>query len=75
MSKQLPARPNLEHLKTQAKDLLAAFERGEPEALARFAAALPHEKKELALHDAQFVVAREYGFSNWNALSRSATPS
>jgi Lon protease-like protein len=78
MSKKLPARPNLEHLKTQAKDLLAAHERGEPAALARFAAELPNEKKRkseresekksAALHDAQFVVAREYGFANWNAL-------
>ncbi len=48
-AKQLPARPNLDQLKRQAKELLTAG-------------------KASALHDAQTILAREYGFPSWNAL-------
>jgi Lon protease-like protein len=77
MRKELPARANLEHLKAQAKDLLEAFRRKEPRALERVRASLPALTSaddaalgatELALHDAQSVIAREYGFPSWNAL-------
>jgi Lon protease-like protein len=60
----LPAKPSLEHLKAQAKDLLAAAKRGDADALARF----PRASATLALHDAQSVLAREYGFPSWRAL-------
>ena len=36
MSRDLPAHPNLEHLKNQAKELLKDFERGNPAAVERF---------------------------------------
>lgn len=39
--KQLPNRPNPDLLKKQAKELLAAYRRGDPDALARFREALP----------------------------------
>lgn len=75
-SSRLPDRPNLERLKKQAKALLRAAHAGEGSALQRFtvlpafantaAAKLP--AAELALHDAQSVIAREYGFPSWNAL-------
>jgi ankyrin repeat protein len=45
----LPARPNLRHLKDQARDLLRA---GEAESVA----------------DAQFQIARRYGFASWPKL-------
>lgn len=45
----LPDRPNLRHLKDQAKDL---FKRGQAETLT----------------NAQFKIAREYGFSSWQKL-------
>jgi len=75
-AQQLPERPNLEQLKRQAKDLLQAAHRGETSALARFrklpAFATTRDggpsPESLALHDAQSVVAREYGFDSWNAL-------
>ncbi|HEX2324764.1 MAG TPA: hypothetical protein VHQ00_05150, partial [Chloroflexota bacterium] len=35
MVRLLPPRPSLEHLKQQAKDLIGAYRRGEPEAQAR----------------------------------------
>jgi ankyrin repeat protein len=72
----LPARPNLEQLKRQAKELLRAARAQDPAALARFRA-LPgfidrsdpeFAALHFALHDAQSAVAREYGFASWNAL-------
>src|ERR1700761_2527959 len=63
----LPARPNLEHLKKQAKLLLRGVLRADTAAIERFAhmqvtAASPK------LADALHVVAREYGFDNWSGL-------
>ena len=37
----LPERPNLDHLKKQAKDLLARIRTGDPAAMARMRTALP----------------------------------
>jgi Lon protease-like protein len=77
VSRQLPAKPNLEHLKSQAKDLLDAHRRGEPKAFPRIRAAVPafaHMADEalarapFALHDAQSAIAREYGFVSWAEL-------
>src|SRR4051812_36580601 len=77
MRKELPVRANLEHLKSQAKDLLDAFRSKDPTALARFREALPAARgaddqrlaaMELALHDAQSVIAREYGFTSFAEL-------
>ena len=75
-SQPLPERANLEQLKKQAKSLLHAAQGREPDALSRFQV-LPHLARlsaaelgatSLALHDAQSVIAREYGFKSWNEL-------
>ncbi|MDQ3995731.1 MAG: hypothetical protein M3303_01800, partial [Gemmatimonadota bacterium] len=63
----LPARPDLEQQKKLAKELFRAFRAGDREAIARMRAELP-DKAELSLADAQFVLAREYGFSSWREL-------
>ncbi|RYF76283.1 MAG: hypothetical protein EOO29_22915, partial [Comamonadaceae bacterium] len=72
--KRIPPRPDLGHVKKQAKDLLAGYRRGEPEALARFRNALPSAAGLgdaaiaalcLRLHDAQSCLAREHGFASW----------
>jgi len=55
MSRELPQKPNLEHLKKQAKDLLRKLEKDG-------AAESPK------LADAQHLIAREYGFANWAKL-------
>ena len=77
MSRPLPSKPNLEHLKSQAKDLLDAHRRGEPEAFARIRAAVPAfarmsddalARAPFALHDAQSAIAREYGVASWAEL-------
>jgi len=75
-SKQLPERANLEQLKKQAKTLLRSARAKDPTALERFRvlptlAALPAEELaalDLALHEAQSVIAREYGFKSWREL-------
>ena len=75
-TRQLPARPNLEHLKKEAKSLLGAAQRHESDALRRFSVLPSFSGKsldqiaasDLALHDAQSTLAREHGFASWNAL-------
>ena len=68
----LPARPNLEFERKQAKKLLALLKKGDPEALARFHAKLKHsvdtKPDVFKLADAQFTIAREYGFTSWPRL-------
>jgi hypothetical protein len=82
MSKQLPVRPSLDHLEAQAKDLLVAVERHDTDAFARVRRSLPAARGAadekirclgLALHDAQSVIAREYGFSSWAELKAEVT--
>jgi ankyrin repeat protein len=63
----LPARPDLEQQRKLAKELLASFRHGEPEARTRVSAELP-DKHRIVLADAQYVLAREYGFKSWGAL-------
>jgi uncharacterized protein (TIGR03067 family) len=55
VDKKLPARPNLEHLRGQAKALLPQ---------------LKQRDKTARLADAQLAIAREAGFASWPALSR-----
>ncbi|MBI1176243.1 ankyrin repeat domain-containing protein [bacterium] len=72
MTKSLPSRPNLEQLKNQAKDLLKSLKLGDASAHARFAEYHPKwsaaQAGEMALADAQLVIAREYGFASWAKL-------
>jgi uncharacterized protein (TIGR03067 family) len=79
VSKTLPARPNLDHLRSQAKTLLAALKDGAPAAAQQFIEHLPEARHLTAgavreagyrLADAQSVVARQTGFASWPALSR-----
>ena len=76
-ARTLPARPNLEQLKLQAKELLHAHQDGSIGAAARIATHHPQfagksvpsvRDAEVALADAQLVLAREYGFESWPAL-------
>lgn len=75
-ARRLPDRPNLDQLKQQAKDLLRAARAHDSAALARFRilpAFARHADADLrhaspALHDAQSVIAREYGLASWNEL-------
>jgi ankyrin repeat protein len=73
----LPARPNLEQYKKQAKELLRDASALEPTALARFHKhhprvqnSSPHQPADLTLADAQIVLAREHGFNSWPAFAK-----
>ena len=65
----LPERANLDQQRKLAKELLAAFRLGDAEANARVRAELP-DKQRIVLADAQYVLAREYGFASWRELKR-----
>ncbi len=57
VTRTLPARPDLDQLKRQAKDLLADSRHGDHAARARL-----DGNAGARLSDAQFVIAREHGF-------------
>src|SRR4051812_21315309 len=63
----LPPHARLEQQQKLAKELLAAFRRGDRDAIGRIRATLP-DKQRIVLADAQFTIAREYGFVHWPAL-------
>ncbi|HEV7992168.1 MAG TPA: ankyrin repeat domain-containing protein [Gemmatimonadaceae bacterium] len=72
----LPDSPDLDQLRRQAKELLRSARAADHTALSRFRV-LPSLRQAsdddlacaaLALHDAQSVIAREHGFTSWNAL-------
>jgi hypothetical protein len=65
---RLPARPSLEQLQKQAKELLRQHRASNPAAADRFRAANQHATGRRTLADAQFVVARECGFETWAKL-------
>lgn len=79
VAKQLPPRPNLDHLRGQAKTLLAAIAAGDSEAIATIQKHLPSAKEmskeqvreaNFRLADAQSAVARKTGFASWPQLAR-----
>ena len=60
----LPARPSLDHLRRQARDLLRAARAGDTTAAGRIRAVADA----LTLASAQLAVAREYGFASRTRL-------
>lgn len=75
--RSLPDRPSLEQLRKQAKELVKNHRAREAATLALIRECLPalagKTDEEIvlfpfALHDAQSVVARQYGFPGWNQL-------
>jgi len=61
----LPPRPNLDHLRRQARDLLRAARAGDAAAADRIRAVSGRP----TLAAAQLAVAREYGFASWARLT------
>src|SRR5579884_2323354 len=77
VKRRLPARPHLDIPRREARELLEACRRSDPDALDRIRRRHPKFKDtpdhaaippRLKLSDAQLVVAREYGFSTWAML-------
>src|SRR5262245_8566058 len=62
--RSLPAHPDLDQLRRQAKELLRAAQAGDTAAIARIQAV----SDELTLATAQLALAREYGFASWPRL-------
>jgi len=62
--RDLPARPDLDQLRHQARELLRAAQGGNAEATARVSAV----SGRLVLSSAQLALAREYGFETWAQL-------
>lgn len=60
----LPANPDLDQLRRQAKELVRAAKAGDADALRRIRAV----SDRLALDSAQLALAREYGFASWPGL-------
>src|SRR5689334_5542998 len=82
VSRGLPAKPHLDVPKREAHDLLKEWRAGMPEALDRIQRRHPRFREaapaaiaagKFLLNDAQLVVAREYGFSNWTELKERIT--
>jgi hypothetical protein len=65
---KLPVRPSLESLRKQAKKLARDIVAGNADAIARARAQLSEAKLPLSQRDAQWVLAREYGFPGWKDL-------
>ncbi|MBK7405998.1 MAG: TIGR03067 domain-containing protein [Phycisphaerales bacterium] len=79
METSLPPRPNLDHLRRQAKSLLAALAAGNREAAEAMLQHLPAARGmspeqvlagRFRLADAQSAVARKTGFAGWPQLAR-----
>jgi hypothetical protein len=84
-TRTLPPYPDLRQLRRQVKELLAGFIRGDGAAVAEVTAHYHGaDAVTFALHDAQIVIARAYGFESWPelkaavrgvAIERLTTPS
>lgn len=75
--RQLPSRPNLRHLRLQARDLRTAVSNGDAEAAERLRQHVPRLQDAddgdppittVTTSEAQLAVAREYGFASWREL-------
>ena len=55
-ARELPARPNLDQYRKQAKDLLKRWKSEDPRTARKLA-------------DAQFAIAREHGFDTWKTFT------
>ena len=64
----LPEHPDLDQLRSQARELQRDVRSGVSRALDR--AALGHPDPDFPLHAAQLLLAREYGFPSWPRLQR-----
>jgi ankyrin repeat protein len=71
----LPARPNLDHYRKRAKDLVKTCKSSDAGALEQFSARWRRVKKTdrtpaCTLTNAQFVIAREHGFESWPKFAK-----
>lgn len=79
-TKRLPENPSLDHLKSQASDLLKSLATRNAGDIQRIREFNPRFREfdgtiaassNLTLSDALFAIAREYGYSSWTSLKRA----
>src|SRR5262245_40702025 len=75
-ARDLPARPNLDQYKKQAKQLLKSIRSGDADARDRLSRSHPRlnsperiESAPVTLADAQLVIAREHGIDSWKKFT------
>ena len=61
--------PNLDDVKKEARNLLHALQRGDAAALRRYYSIDSFGLSQPRLDDAQYIVAREHGYSSWQKLN------
>jgi hypothetical protein len=68
----LPRNPNLKLINDEAKKLLQDFSRGNTLALTHHSLfdSLPQNTPNPRLSDAQYLIAREYGYASWSKLKQ-----
>ncbi len=71
----LPEKPDIRHVKLQARTLLNSALQGDDSALSRIDAVLGKATKPPVLADAYHVLSREYGFDSWPRLKASVEAS
>lgn len=72
MHRALPARPDLDHYRKEAKVLLRAYRDGEQAAVGRAVGVLGEPARgRFLLSDAQYVIAAEHAHRSWSAVRRS----
>ena len=70
MCRSLPSRTTLYDIKKEARDLLDALLRREDTALNRYRSFDPFAGRfEARLDEAQYIIAREYGYRSWRRLA------
>lgn len=71
MLRSLPSQRNLEDIRKEARDLLFDLRRWDAAALRRhYSLDCEAGKFPARLADAQYIVAREYGYSSWQKLQQ-----
>jgi hypothetical protein len=70
MSRSLPSQRNFEDIRKEARGLLHDLRREDARALRRHYSLDCAGKFPARLADAQYIVAREYGYSSWQKLKQ-----
>lgn len=72
MTKSLPANPDINLLKKQAKKLLKQYLTRDSSAIASVKSFHPNPEKFKGLRDSQLAIARSYGYADWARLTDAA---
>lgn len=74
MYRTLSPATHVEDVKREARDLLHAIRKHDAVAFGRFQSYDPLAALQPRLADAQYIIAREYGYSSWRKLTQRLEP-